>query len=304
VSLCQADRDVLNRVVGSNIRFDEPMSRHTTLRIGGPADAWCIPDTIEAVIRVLMECRRRAIPVLAVGSGSNLLVRDGGIRGVVIGTSYLREVRREQNQLIVQAGVSTGKILSMATKWGLGGAEFLAGVPGSVGGGVIMNAGTALGEFKDITESVDSVRIADGNTVTREANACGFEYRHSCLGGDEIVLGATLRLSPRDEEEIRAAVRELRDRRKLREPHRVSNAGSVFKNPQGDHAGRLLEAVGLKGTVIGGAMCSPVHANWFVNESQASAADMLALIDMAREKVRDTFGIALALEWKVVGENT
>src|SRR5262245_45563645 len=167
---------------GGDLRFDEPMARHTTLRIGGPADAWYAPPSIPALARALACCADHSIPVTAVGGGSNLLVRDGGVRGLVVSTRNLRRLERlGPLTVIVEAGVSTGKLLHAATTWELGGAEFLGGVPGSVGGGLIMNAGTYLGELKDVTVEVASLRIADGALVRRPAAACGFRYRHSDL---------------------------------------------------------------------------------------------------------------------------
>jgi UDP-N-acetylmuramate dehydrogenase len=298
------DRALLFELAGADVVFDEPMTRHTTLKIGGPADAWFAPSSIEVLQSVLTECSARGIPLTPVGGGSNLLVRDGGIRGVAVATRRLRELERVEETVVrVQAGVSTGKLLSMATRWELGGVEFLGGVPGSVGGGLVMNAGTYLGEFKDVTREVESVRLRDGALVRRDHATCRFVYRGSALPPDEVVVQAVLALMPRPRAEIEAEVRALRKRRDEREPKRVSNAGSVFKNPEGDYAGRLIEAAGLKGTRIGGAECSAVHANWFVSRGQATAADMLALIELARERVEAGFGVRLELEWKIIGED-
>ena len=302
--LAEEDRALLARLAGSRVIFDEPMSRHTTLRIGGPADAWFAPATIDELRQVVVACAARGLPMVAVGGGSNLLVRDGGIRGVAVATRNLRALERlGPTELRVEAGVSTGKLLSRATEWELGGLEFLGGVPGSVGGGLIMNAGTYLGEFKDVTTEVSSVRLSDGELVKRPAAECGFVYRGSALPPDEVVVDGRVVLRPRPRAEIEAEVRSLRDRRREREPQRVSNAGSVFKNPPNDFAGRLIEATGLKGTRVGGAECSPVHANWFVNTGGATAADMFELIRIARARVADVHGIELHLEWKVIGDD-
>ena len=219
-------------------------------------------------------------------------------------TRNLRELERiGPTGVRVQAGVSTGKLLSMATQWELGGLEFLGGVPGSVGGGLVMNAGTYLGEFVNVVRTVSSVRLATADRRVRANAECGFRYRGSDLPPDEVVVEAELELTPRPREAIEADVRGLRDRRNDREPKKVSNAGSVFKNPPDDYAGRLIEAVGLKGRRIGGAECSPVHANWFVNVGGATARDMFELIAIARQAVVDAFGITLDLEWKVIGED-
>lgn len=284
------------------IKLDEPMSRHTTLRIGGPVDAWVEPTSVEALVRVRKLCAERGLASRAFGSGSNLLVRDGGVRGVALSLRRLTEIVIEGETVHVQAGASTGKLLKAATELGLGGVEFLGGVPGTVGGGMIMNAGTYLGEFKDVTTEVRAVDER-GAVVVRDNAQCGFRYRHSDIPASDVVTGAELRLRRRPREEIEKAVRELRDRRKTREPHGVPNAGSIFKNPPNDYAGRLIEACGLKGRRVGGVEISPVHANWLVNAGGATAKDFLALVEIARAAVVERFGITLELEVKVVGED-
>ncbi len=300
----EAQRTHLLSLCGEAVRFAEPMSRHTTLKIGGPADAYIEARDTGMLVSLVRWCLEESIPMTTVGGGSNLLVRDGGIRGVVIATRALRNLERASETVIaVDAGVSTGKLLSSATKWELGGLEFLGGVPGSVGGGLVMNAGTYLGEFKDVTTSVLSLRLTDGKTVSRTNNECEFVYRGSALPTDEVVLSATFTLEPRPLAEIKEVVTSLRARRKEREPKGANNAGSVFKNPEGDFAGRLIESVGFKGTRVGGAECSPAHANWFVNHGDAKAADMLALIAEARAKVSAEHGVDLVLEWKCIGED-
>jgi UDP-N-acetylmuramate dehydrogenase len=303
-ALSGADRELIAELCPDQVRFDEPMRKHTTLRLGGPADAWVTPTSIEQLQALLRACAERDIPVIAVGSGSNLLVRDGGVRGVVLATRRLRGLERVGELGVrVESGVSTGKLLSMATQWELGGVEFLGGVPGSVGGGMIMNAGTYLGEFKDVTTAVTTVRLKDGERVRRTNPECGFAYRHSELPKDEIVVEAELELSRRPRADIEADVKSLRQRRFEREPKKVSNAGSIFKNPPGDYAGRLIEAAGLKGTRVGGAECSPVHANWLVNTGEATAGDLLQLIDLVRTRVHEAHGVTLQLEVKVIGED-
>jgi UDP-N-acetylmuramate dehydrogenase len=294
------------------IRWDEPMARHTTLRIGGPVDAWVMPTSYEALKRVRAAMHARKIPTRGFGSGSNLLVRDGGIRGVAINLRHISRVSRldkpdanegapDDANVWVEAGAATGRVLAFATIEQLGGVEFLGGVPGTVGGGLIMNAGTYLGEWKDVTTRVFSIDER-GQTIVREAAECGFAYRTSSLPPEEIVTHARLLLPHRPRAEIEQAVRALRDRRKEREPHAVANAGSIFKNPAGDYAGRLIEACGLKGRRVGAAEVSPVHANWLVNTGGASAADLLALADICRTEVAAKFSVELMLEVKVVGE--
>jgi UDP-N-acetylmuramate dehydrogenase len=289
------------REIDGEVRFDEPMSRHTTLRIGGPVDAWMAPSSVGELCKLRRLCHSLALPNRAFGSGSNLLVRDGGIRGVAISLKNLTQVRREGDVVSVEAGASTGKLLSFATREELGGLEFLGGVPGTVGGGMIMNAGTYLGEFKDVTVSVEAVDES-GNVIHRENAECGFQYRHSAIPASDVVTGASLKLPSRKRAEIEAAVKDLRERRKSREPHGVPNAGSIFKNPPNDYAGRLIEACGLKGRRVGGAEVSPAHANWLVNAESATAKDFLELAEIVRAAVVQKFGITLEMEVKVVGE--
>ncbi len=293
-----------------DLRLDEPMARHTTLRLGGPADAWARPADMASLTALLERCAAAKVPVHFVGSGTNLLVRDGGLRGVVINLGRINRVwrpdpEREPTIVEVEAGASTGRLLSQATAWELGGVEFLGGVPGSVGGGLIMNAGTYLGEFTSVVTQVRSLDLR-GRAVTRSHAECGFRYRASDLPPTEIVVGARLTLRPRPRAEIAAEVATLRQRRHEREPKGVPNNGSTFKNPEGDHAGRLIEAAGLKGIRRGGAVVSPKHANWLVVdrsvEPACTAADLLALIELVRAEVERVHGVRLDTEVKIIGE--
>lgn len=317
-------RDLLERLTGSlgplghaagelpnvELRLDEPMSRHTTLRLGGPADLWARPADVPSLVALLERCHACSVPVCFVGGGTNLLVRDGGLRGVVINIGRLNRVWRPNPDraptiVDVEAGASTGRLLAQASAWELGGVEFLGGVPGSVGGGLIMNAGTYLGEFTNVVTEVRSLDLA-GRERVRDHGACGFRYRASDLPPNEIVVAATLALRPRPRAEIEAEVAALRQRRRAREPSKVPNNGSTFKNPPGDYAGRLIEAAGLKGTRRGGAVVSPKHANWLVVDREidppCTAADMLALIEFVRAEVERVHGIVLDTEVKVIGE--
>lgn len=298
-----AARRALRELLGDGVRFDEPMRRHTTLKIGGPADAFAQPASTREVCTLARWCAAAGQPITVVGGGSNLLVRDGGVRGVVLGTGRLRGLARVGPTAIhVEAGVSTGKVLSLALAHELGGVEFLGGVPGSVGGGMIMNAGTYLGEFKDVTTWVETVRLADGEVIRRDNAACGFRYRHSDLPASEVVVAAELALRPRPRAEIQAEVVALRRRRAEREPKKVASNGSTFKNPPGDFAGRLIENAGCKGWREGDAVCSPVHANWLVNTGRATAAELLRLIERVRGEVLRVHGVELELEVKIIGE--
>lgn len=302
--LAPSHRAALGELLGECVRLDEPMRRHTTLKIGGPADAFAEPASVAGVAELARWCADAKLPITVVGGGSNLLVRDGGVRGVVLGTGKLRDLALVAPATIrVGAGVSTGKVLSLAQKNDLGGIEFLGGVPGSVGGGMIMNAGTYLGEFKDVTTWVETVRLADGEVIRRDNAACGFRYRHSDLPPSEVVVAAELALRPRPRAEIEAEVKALRKRRAEREPKKVASNGSTFKNPPGDFAGRLIEAAGCKGWREGDALCSPVHANWLVNTGRATAAQLVTLIARVRAEVARVHGVALELEVKIIGED-
>ncbi len=293
----------LRELIPGGVRLDEPMRRHTTLKIGGPADAFTEPASIAEVAALVRWSTAERLPLTVVGGGSNLIVGDGGIRGVVLGTGRLRGLEIVGPTTVrVEAGVSTGKLLALALQHDLGGIEFLGGVPGSIGGGLIMNAGTYLGECKDVTTWVETVRLADGEAVRRDNAACGFRYRHSDLPPTEVVVAAELELRPRPRAEIQADVVALRKRRAEREPKKVSSNGSTFKNPPGDFAGRLIEAAGCKGWHVGPAVCSPVHANWLVNTGGATAAQLLALIGRVRSEVARVHGIELELEVKLLGE--
>ena len=298
-----AARAALRELVPGDVVFDEPMRRHTTAKMGGPADAFVRPSSIERLEALVGWCAARGLPITVVGGGSNLLVHDAGVRGVVLNTGRLRAIALTGPTTIeVEAGVSTGKVLSLATRHDLGGVEFLGGVPGSIGGGLIMNAGTYLGELTNVVTWVESVRLADGGRVRRDHDACGFRYRASDLPPTEVVVRAALALTPRPRADIEADVKGLRARRAAREPKKVASNGSTFKNPPGDFAGRLIEAAGCKGWQEGDAVCSPVHANWLVNVGAARCADMLALIERVRARVDEVHGVRLDLEVKVIGD--
>ncbi len=305
--LDERTRDALFAAIAGDgeIAFDEPMQRHTTLRIGGPVDAWVTPRSIDAVLRVRRACLALGIASRGFGSGSNLLVRDGGIRGVAIHCkhlAWLREIDGNPAELDVGAGISTGKLLSHAMRGSLAGVEFLGGVPGSVGGGLVMNAGTYLGEFTDVTQEVTSVD-EEGKLITRTHDECGFAYRSSKIPASDVVVSARISLHAGDKAKIEQSVASLKARRKEREPTAVANAGSFFKNPPGDFAGRLIESTGMKGLRIGDAEVSPVHANWIVNHGNARAQDVLELIARVRDTVAEQHGVTLELEVKLVGED-
>lgn len=288
---------------------DEPMSRHTSWRVGGPADRAYLPADLED-LRAFLAGLPPAEPVFMVGLGSNLLVRDGGIRGTVVfmhqGLKALRldEARDGRPLLYAEAGVASPKVARFAANQGFEGAEFLAGIPGTVGGALAMNAGCYGGETWNV---VDRVLTLDRSGRLRERRAGDYEigYRHCRRridGHDEWFAAAWLRFTPGDGETARQRVRELLTRRIASQPLNQPNAGSVFRNPPGDHAARLIESCGLKGYTVGGAQVSTKHANFIVNLGNATAADVESVIARVQETVERATGIALVREVSIVGE--
>lgn len=289
---------------GTVLRRDEPMARRTTLRVGGPADLLVEPAGEAGAAVVLQVARLHGLPVFRLGRGSNLLVRDGGIRGVVLSLLHpgLSGVRVEGERLHCGAGAPLRQVANAARDAGLTGLEFLEGIPGSVGGALRMNAG-AMGGW--IFDRVETVRYLTPFGEVREVPGAeaGAVYRGCPLFPANVALGAVLRGEPAAGEQIAARMQASNQKRWTSQPRQPS-AGCTFKNPAPDRpAGRLLDSLGLKGTRVGGAMISDVHANFFVNTGPASARDVLDLIDLARGRVREACGIELEPEVEIVGED-
>lgn len=285
------------------LKTNEPMARHTSWRVGGPADCYFQPASIDDLSRFLAELDP-ATPVLWVGLGSNLLVRDGGLRGVVIATSGLfnRIEQLDGSQVRVEAGVPCTTLARQCVRWHLGPAAFFAGIPGTVGGALAMNAGAFGGET---WRQVVRVKTMDRFGALHERAPEEFEVGYRCVAGPaaEWFISATLRFERQPDtslEDIKALVAQ----RKQTQPIGQPSCGSVFRNPAGDHAARLIESAGLKGKSIGGAVVSEKHANFIINRDGASAADLEALIEYVRRTVQDKHGVALELEVKIVGEHT
>lgn len=293
------------------VQFDEPLSGHTSFRVGGPADALVAPDSEADLATLIAGCRRRDLPVHVIGDGTNTLVRDGGIRGVVIAlTRAFSEIARTGgNSVTAMAGARLAALCRFAAGQGLGGLNFAQGIPGTVGGAIIMNAGTAGGCMAGV---LASVRILGGDgrirRLTREQ--LDFEYRRLVIstgkrtaGTPPVVLAGRFTLVASDPAVLQAEARRLLAARKRQQPVHLACAGCFFKNPpSGRSAGQLIDAAGLKGKRIGGAEISPVHANFIVNRQHASAADILALMACARETVERRFNIRLEPEVKIVGQ--
>lgn len=286
----------------SQIRFGEPMSRHTTFGIGGPADCFLTPATeseMQAVMRVIQEER---LPFFVLGGGANLLVRDKGIRGVVISTSRLQGLRRDGNHVIAGSGVSTVRAARFAQEEGLSGMEFASGIPGTVGGAAFMNAGAYGGEMSKVI--VSALTCDDmGNFHTYSKEDIAYEYRHSLFMDDpQAILSITYELVPDDKQEIKARMDEFNRRRHEKQPLDARSAGSTFKRPEGHFVGAMIEELGLKGFSMGEAAVSEKHAGFLINKGGASCADMLMLIREVQRQVKARFGVDLEPEVQIIGE--
>jgi len=289
--------------VWGELRRNEPMARHTSWRAGGAAERAYVPVDLED-LRLFIASLPRSEPVYVVGLGSNLLVRDGGLRGTVVFThGALKEIHFEGNAIYAEAGVPAPKLARFAALHEQVGAEFMAGIPGTVGGALAMNAGCYGGEAWGIVESVTTIDRA-GQLRQRTPANYAIAYRSVKLreGIEEWFAAARFKLARGDGAKSRATIKELLERRIAAQPLNLPNAGSVFRNPPNDHAARLIEACGLKGRVEGGAMISDKHANFIVNTGGARAADIESLIDVAHAAVLEKFGIDLEREVRIVGE--
>lgn len=302
----EAQKRELSRLCGGRIRFDVPMSEHTTFRAGGRAEALYEAHEAEELRKALQFLKRESIPYLVCGGGSNLLVRDGGLEGAAIRlTGALADLARDDGQapnvLLAGGGLSLARLLAFCRREGLGGLEFLAGIPGTVGGAVAMNAG-AFG--KETSEAVEAASILSpsGETALKTREELAFSYRRLEMQAGSVILQTRFSLEREAPETVSKRIAQNLERRKARQPLGRPSAGSVFKNPPGEFAGRLIERAGLKGETRGGAMISQEHANFIVNRGGAAAEDILALVRLAQERVRQETGLELELEIRVVGK--
>ena len=303
--LDDGDRDALRARFGERVRFDAPLAPYTWWRIGGPADALVDVGDSAALAFVLQRVFKRRLPMFVLGSGSNLLVGDGGIRGIVLrldGEFAALSARAEDGAVVVDAGGSASLptlCAQVATLGGIG-VDGLAGIPATVGGAVRMNAGTdrEIGEF--------AVEVVVQTPARPEPHAIpvGWRYRHTSIPPDAIVARTTLRFERGEPAAVRQRLQSRLVRRKATQPVAIPNSGSCFRNPEGDHAGRLIEAAGAKGWREGGAEVSPLHANFIVNTGGASARDVATLLTRVRRAVEARFGVELQLEVHLVGEFT
>ena len=294
--------ELQNVMGGSGIFMEEPMKKHTTFRVGGPADVLVQPDET-ALVAILALCRQYPVSYSFIGNGSNLLVGDKGIRGVVIEmTDPMGNIEVDGTKITAQAGAMLSKIANTAASNGLGGMEFAAGIPGSVGGAVVMNAGAYGGEMKDIIEKV-YVLDENGAQLELDRDALDLGYRHSCIPEKKyIVTKVVLELVPRNEAEIRSEMKELNEKRAEKQPLQYPSAGSTFKRPEGYFAGKLIMDAGLRGYQVGGAQVSEKHCGFVINKGDATAADICQLMRDVSDKVQAQFGVVLEPEVKMIGE--
>lgn len=301
-ALSDADRTTLAEILGARARFDEPLAAHTSWKIGGPADVFAVVENDAELAATLALAARRRLPWFVLGSGSNLLVGDGGIAGIVVrlGGDFARiDAEVSGDRVIMRVGASAGMPLVVAQGATLGalGIDALAGIPGSFGGSLRMNAGTdrELGEFvRDVW--VQTPAKPQAHAVTPH-----YFYRHTTLARDAVVARATLDFERGDAASVRERTQARLVKRKASQPLQWPSAGSCFRNPPGDKAGRLIEAAGCKGLRVGAAEVSEVHANFIVNRGDASAADTAALLAKVRRGVAERFGVELELEVHFVG---
>lgn len=294
----------LIEIAGSGqVCTDEPMKQHTTFRIGGRADYFVSPTETEQIRKVIELCRRENMPWYVIGNGSNLLVSDHGFRGVIIRLfKNYAGLRIEGEQIFVQAGALLSRTANAALQEGLTGFEFAAGIPGTIGGAMVMNAGAYGGEMKDITESV-TVLTPEGELLTLKREELEMGYRTSLIARKGyLVLEAVLKLTRGNQEQIKEKMADLRQRRISKQPLEYPSAGSTFKRPQGYFAGKLIMDAGLRGFQVGGAQVSEKHCGFVVNTGDATAEDVLELIRQVSAKVRALEGVTLEPEVRLLGE--
>lgn len=294
----------MKTILETRVAFDQSMDRYTTFRVGGKAEAVCFVEDSETLARIVAYAKETATPYLVVGRGSNLLVKDGGLRGLVIilrgKLARFERTGEKRDRVSAGAGLRLSECLKACRQVGLGGLEFLAGIPGTVGGAVAMNAGAWGKETSDVVCDVDMI-LPSGERVTRSGSDLDFSYRRLTLPKGAVLVKVGFQCIPENPEVVEQRMGHYLERRKETQPLEYPSGGSVFKNPPNDYAGRLIEQVGLKGFRIGGAMISVKHANFIVNTGGATAGDVLALMDVARKKVREETGVDLEPELRVVG---
>jgi len=289
------------------IFYDEPMSQHTSLKVGGNAAALIIVENEDRLIQIIRRLHEAAITYLPVGNLTNVIVRDGGYRGVILLMNGLNKIEYQQipgsgHFIYAEAGAALARVVGISDENGLTGLEFCAGIPGSVGGAVWMNAGAFGREMKDVVAEVSLLNDC-GRKITLPKDEIFFCYRRTVLPEKAIILNARLKVEKGERGQIKEKIREIIELRRKKHPLAYPSAGSVFKNLPGLPAGRLIEEIGLKGKSIGDAEVSPQHANFIVNKGKATASDILTLIDFIQNKAREEKGVNLETEVVIIGED-
>ena len=291
----------LKKIVKGNLLENEPMSKHTSYGIGGPASAYITPYDRKDLAQILQFAHKNKLPIYFIGSGSNLLVADQGINGIVVSPARsLKKLEIDGNSIRAESGVMLGRLVKECMKNNLSGLETLVGVPGTLGGALVMNAGAFGGEISNYLQSVEIMKM-NGSTKTYKTKDINFSYRFSSFKQDEFIILASFILPNEDPNIIKQKRNIASSGRKTNQPLKFRSAGSVFKNPENFAAGYLIDKVGLKGKKIGGAEISTHHANFFINHGNASAEDITRLIKLAKKAVFDKFNIELELEIKTIG---
>lgn len=289
-------------VPGSKLKMHEPLKKHVYTQMGGTADLWAEPASYAEIERIVTYAKERSLPLTVLGNGSNVIIRDGGVRGIVLQTSGLDHVRTEGEWVVAQCGAKIIDVSRYALEQRLSGLEFACGIPGTVGGALYMNAGAYGGEVKDVLHSALAVD-PEGRIIELAASELAFGYRKSLFsGGDYVVLEARFALTPGDPAAIKAKMDDLTFQRESKQPLEYPSCGSVFKRPPGRFAGQLIQESGLQGTRIGGAEVSRKHAGFIINADNATAKDYIGLIQHVRETVNGKFGVMLETEVEIIGE--
>lgn len=289
------------------VKFREPMRNYTSLRIGGPADIFAMPQDLSSLKNMYINLRRNKIPFFPLGGGTNILVRDGGIEGAVISLRSFRRtgVLSKDNKyayLFAEAGTLLQRIVNFSKENGYSGVEGLAGIPGTVGGAIFGNAGAFGYEMKDVLISVEVMDI-EGRIKRFKAEEINFGYRSTSISQNELILGAEIKLKKDEKEEVSAKIDDFLEKKREKQPLREPSAGCVFKNPAGLSAGKLIDEAGCKGIKIGDVEVSGIHANFFINKGRANASDFIRLMEEVAHRVKERFGAVLEPEIKIVGRD-
>ena len=293
----------LAEIIGqNNVLIDEPMKNHTSFKVGGPVDILLTPECNEQVVSIITLCKTNKIPYYVIGNGSNLLVKDGGIRGVVIKLTKLNKIKVQEDKIVAGGGAELVDVSETALRYSLKGVEFACGIPGSVGGALTMNAGAYNGEMSHVVASA-TIIDGEGNVRSLELEQLELGYRSSAvMKNGYTVLEVTFKLLAGDYDKIKTRMDDLTSRRTEKQPLEFASAGSTFKRPEGTFAPKLIEETGLKGVFVGDAEVSTKHSGFIINKGNAKSKDIIDLIRLVQDKVNEKFNIELHTEVIIIGE--